>query len=425
MKSGYINLDYFFLTLLACEFSPVLASILFVVTYLLELVRLLDALYYFSHNDPLFAVRFLGHINGSVVLSWAATFVLVCGLSLWLWKAVMPSRRNGRIWQASLPITLVLAALFAVDETHGSRLFGAGRHLRSENRALDEVLVRLPLSVGRPAPPAAVVTANASASGPLWTDGEIVREHEDVLLVVVESMGRVLDNKGYAEEFALFQDPEIQKRYSLSEGMVPFTGSTVAGEMRELCHLKTGMYINPDTLKGNQPCLPAQYRNAGYETLAFHGFRSTMFQRSDWYPLLGFTKFSFLSEMRQLPACDGAFYGACDYAVADLVRSRLQSHKAGLAHPQFLYWLTLNSHLPVNEKNAPHEDCPVVADHHVCAQLAYVQNVLASVKAIALDTKIGRTAIVVVGDHAPPFLMPEDRSRYDGKNVPFLYLRPR
>lgn len=425
MKSGFINLDYFFLTLLACEFSPALAVVLFVFTYVLELVRLLDALYYFSRSDPLFAVRFLGQIDRALVLGWAAAFVLVCSFSLFVWKAVLPRRHAGRLWRAAVPVALLLAALFAVDQTHGFKLVGAGRYVRPGDRAVDEVLLRVPLSVTRPAPRAAVVTTDGSASEPLWQGGEIFRERENVLLVVVESMGRILNKEGSEREFALFQDRELQERYSVTEGTVPFFGSTVSGEMRELCHLRTGMYVTADTLKGHPPCLPAQYSAAGYEAAAFHGFRATMFQRSGWYPGLGFTGSSFLADMPHLPICEGAFYGICDDAVADLLRSRLQSRAAGLVPPQFLYWLTLNGHLPVNEKNAPNETCPIAADHHVCAQLAYVQNVLASVKTIVLDKKIGRTAIVVVGDHAPPFLAPEDRGRFDEKNVPFIYLRPR
>lgn len=150
MKSGFINLDYFLLTLLACEFSPVVASVLFAVTYVLEFVRLLDALFYFSRRDPFYAVRFLGHIDKVLVFGWAAAFISACGLSLWLWRSVMPQQRGWRLWRPAVPIGVLLLSVMAFDQTQGLTLIGAGRHLRSENRAVDEVLFRVPLSVVRP-----------------------------------------------------------------------------------------------------------------------------------------------------------------------------------------------------------------------------------------------------------------------------------
>ena len=47
--SGIINLDYLLLTLLACFSSKRLASVLFVITYIFESLRIVDAVYLFSH----------------------------------------------------------------------------------------------------------------------------------------------------------------------------------------------------------------------------------------------------------------------------------------------------------------------------------------------------------------------------------------
>ncbi len=424
LKGSVLDVDFFLLALLLCG-SPVLASVLFLLTYALELVRLLDALYYFSRNDPLFAARFVVELRPTLVAAWAAAFVAVAGLALWAWRAVLPRVRGRRLWRAALPVALVLLALTAVDQVRGFMLLGENRHARAGYRAVDEVLLRVPALALHPVPVVPVAAADSSASAPLWNAAAFAQRRENVLLVNVESMGQLLDRQGAQREFALFHDAALEQRYAVHSGTVRFTGSTVAGEMRELCRLRTGMFISSATLAGRSPCLPAQYRDAGYDTAAFHGFRSTMFQRAQWYPLLGFTRTTFLADMADLPACDGAFYGACDRAVAHTLQQRLQAHAAGAFRPQFLYWMTLNSHLPVNQAQAPAGECPITAGSAVCAQLLYVQDVLRSVRAIALDPKIGRTAIVIVGDHAPPFLRPEDRSRFDPGNVPFVYLEPR
>ena len=424
IKSGIINLDFFLLTLLACLGSPGLALALFIATYVLELARLLDALYYFSGSDPLFALRFLGHVRPSLVLTWAAAFVVVCAVGFLLWKAAVPRPNEGPLKQSALAVGIFLMLLLGFDRANGFEFTGAKRHIRIGYRAVDEVLLRVPLSIARPAPVLGTVAVTGSASAPLWL-GQFAARQDNVVVVLVESMGRLLDAGDAQQEFALFQDPAVAQRYTVTTGSVPFTGSTVAGEMRELCRLRTGMTITADTVKGHPLCLPGHYRDAGYQALAFHGFRASMFQRSAWYPLLGFTGETFLADMPQLPTCEGAFYGVCDGAVAGVLQQRLRARATGALPPQFLYWMTLNSHLPVNQAAAPKAACPVAADRHVCAQLAYVQAVLVAVKTLALDPAIGRTAIVIVGDHAPPFLIPRERDRFDGKRVPFVFLQPR
>lgn len=425
LKSGVLNVDYLLLALLACGWSPAVAAVLFVLTYVLELVRLLDALYYFSGSDPLFAVRFIGEVQKSLVVGYGTLAVLLCIFSLWIWRAALPRQRGFSLWRAALPAVALLVLLGCLDQVRGFPLVGAGRHVRAGYRLVDEVLLRVPLSMVRSTKPHAAVTAVSSASNPLWQVDAIAKTKQNVVLILVESMGRLLDQQGAAKEFALFGDPALLQHYRVTTGLTSFTGSTISGEMRELCHERTGAYLTSDAFVGHAPCLPARYRDAGYQTTAFHGFRASMFQRSAWYPALGFTGQRFLGDMTGLPVCEGAFFGACDEAVAGLIDEQLRAHAAGQLPPQFLYWVTLNSHLPVNQDAAPGGPCPVHADRAVCAQLAYVQRVLFAAKQLAMDPQAGRTAMLLVGDHAPPFLSPGQRGRFDQGRVPFVYLEPR
>jgi phosphoglycerol transferase MdoB-like AlkP superfamily enzyme len=243
--------------------------------------------------------------------------------------------------------------------------------------------------------------------------------------VLVESMGLLQDDASRASEFhVLKEDALLTRKYSVEEGVVPFTGSTVVGEMRELCHLQTGMNITGKTFAGNGPCLPEQFRRLGYQTAAFHGFRSTMFDRQSWYPMLGFSETHWYEGMRNFPMCNGVFYGVCDGAIGSVLEKRLADQKQSAGSPQFLYWLTLNSHLPVDVTPRAVKECPIVAERPVCAQLGYVQLVLKAVKKLALDPAIGPTVIVVVGDHAPPYVSVARRALYSDEEVPFLVLRP-
>jgi phosphoglycerol transferase MdoB-like AlkP superfamily enzyme len=195
--------------------------------------------------------------------------------------------------------------------------------------------------------------------------------------------------------------------------------------MRELCHLGTGTHITGEVLAGHAPCLPQQFNALGYQTIAFHGYRGTMFHREDWYPLVGFKQTAFLADMEGEPMCNGAFYGACDAAIAARLDRRLAAQHAAHGPPRFLYWMTLNGHLPVDAAGAPHHECPVTQDQEVCAQMADNTEVLTAVKSLAMDPAIGSTVIVIVGDHAPPYLTVENRDLFEQSEVPFVLLEPR
>lgn len=265
----------------------------------------------------------------------------------------------------------------------------------------------------------------SSGTSQLWFVSKVQQRRENVLIVLVESMGLLVDEAGRKKEFAVFDNPELLELYKVEAGSVPFHGSTVSGEMRELCHLQTSVLITGSTLEGKRPCLPKQFQDMGYETAGYHCYRGMMFRRAEWYPLIGFEEQRFLDSMPSSHMCNGAFYGACDSDVASLLESRLVSKTASGAAPQFLHWVTLNSHLPVDIDRAPQHPCPIRADRMVCAQLAYVSEVLASVEKLALDPGIGPTAIVIVGDHAPPYLSAEHRELFDRNRVPMIMLTPK
>jgi len=61
-------------------------------------------------------------------------------------------------------------------------------------------------------------------------------ESPNVVLVVVESWGALADPQLAHALTAPYSDPRIEARYIASYGTVPFTGLTVPGEARELCH---------------------------------------------------------------------------------------------------------------------------------------------------------------------------------------------
>jgi len=64
----------------------------------------------------------------------------------------------------------------------------------------------------------------------------------------------------------------------------------------------------------------------GYRTVAIHGYKSRMFQRSDWYPQIGFERSYFLEDLKSMAAmhiCEGAFSGICDADIAGEIHRQL------------------------------------------------------------------------------------------------------
>jgi phosphoglycerol transferase MdoB-like AlkP superfamily enzyme len=129
-----------------------------------------------------------------------------------------------------------------------------------------------------------------------------------------------------------------------------------------------------------------------------------------------------------MPDCLGAFTGTCDAAVGGWIANRLEQSEA---QPSFVYWVTLNSHLPVPVPVAlPNPaSCsltPVLAaSPALCSWYQLVANVHRSVAQLAMSPLARPTVFVIVGDHAPPFANAELRSQFSGDKVPYIVLTPK
>ena len=173
---------------------------------------------------------------------------------------------------------------------------------------------------------------------------------------MVESLGLP---RGNAEMqrllFAEYKNnPAIRARYDLSQGHNPYYVSTTAGEVRELCGRWGDYYDLVD--RKDSDCMPARLANKGYATHAMHSFIGSFFERDQWYPNIGFQKTEFgpLLIERGARNCGGVFAGACDRDVPKQMADMLKK----ATKPTFLYFLTVNTHLPVPPgMNLNNEDC--------------------------------------------------------------------
>jgi hypothetical protein len=250
----------------------------------------------------------------------------------------------------------------------------------------------------------------------------------NLVLVLSESWGFALDS---SLRYSLVRDylqPELLARYEVSQGTVPFYGPTIAGEARELCQSRMGNQIS--SASNLSSCIPDRMASLGYRSVALHGMDGHMYHRSTWYRTIGFQEQWFRDRFRlnSLPDCTGAFTGTCDASIANWIADRLHKPEA---NPAFVYWVTLNAHLPVPvpamlSSPASCSLIPHLADEPaLCSWYQLVSDLQDSVSRLALSSLGRPTIFVIVGDHAPPFANPELRSQFSISVVPYIILAPR
>lgn len=251
----------------------------------------------------------------------------------------------------------------------------------------------------------------------------------NVVVVLVEGLGYLNDPKARQRIAAPLYDPEIATDYALTEGHTVYYGSTTNGEMRELCNTRT--FYSDYVYEHGKSCLPEILEKRGYTSIALHAFTGEMFERKDWYPKVGFDKDLFGEQIvkQTKRICGGAWIGACDADLAPvIVDASREAAKSG--KPRFIYWVTLNTHIPV----APGE---ALTNFHcdretngfgqasVCRMAELWHDVFKVVKTIALDPAVGPADILVVGDHAPPMWSKRGRAQFADGQVAWYRLKPR
>jgi phosphoglycerol transferase MdoB-like AlkP superfamily enzyme len=145
---------------------------------------------------------------------------------------------------------------------------------------------------------------------------------------------------------------------------------------------------------------------------------------------LGFEQEIFHPELHnmKLPDCGGPFRGTCDADVARWIGDQLA---ADPGHRHFFYWLTLNSHLPVEADPDASKalGCGTAAspvkDEATCNLLALVARAERAVSNLAMRPDLPKTEFILVGDHAPPFIFKQRRDKFSQHQVPYIHLTPR
>jgi hypothetical protein len=396
----YAILLYVILAVSSRRIPFAVTAALFVLVLIEDLVSTVSLMFRLAPLDLLAALRFAARVH----VFESPLYVLLCGLLLANSAAVLwLVRDRARLLKGNLAVLVGAAAIFAGADyiSNVSPYYTFGTLL------------------GHDEP---VVTAG-EASGFNAVAGKNGRS---VIYVIVESMGYLNDAKTRDLIAAPLKDAAIAQRYDVTSGHSGYYGSTTNGEMRELCDTRTSYEKLTKELAGQ--CLPAQLHRRGYETLAFHAFSGEMFDRTDWYPVLGFDRMTFSEDI--LPKfdrkCGSAFPGACDTDVARVI----EAEAAKTTKPKFIYWLTLNTHVPVapgyaeTNFNCGSSDRVAFQRADVCRMGELWHDLFGAIAKLALDPALAPAEIMVVGDHAPPLWSRAGREMFMPGQVAWYRLTP-
>ena len=412
-----VNVDYLVVCLFLIYFGavPVLTAI--AVVLVLDFLFSMAPAYHFSLVSVLDSVRDIWALEpGFLVIETLKVMTLIFTCSVLIY---VPLKKIRSATTSAVTCFLLIILISILDiELSANSLADSDSYTINANIAASSLNnLRLALSTSEHGSSEQVVQPASSASKVLrdsnsWTDSQF----PTIILIVVESLGQFNDPQlnqfQWGPILALGGVHEVE----LKQGVVEFEGSTVPGELRELCGIKLpAIHPNSAVLPINT-CLPQLFRQHGFETIAIHGFIGTLFSRSRWYPDLKFEKIWFAPTLDELIVkanrCGIAFHGICD---EDIWRLIMHQHLTTPDAPKFIYWLTLSAHLPVEHpSNGSDINCSefevLDQETELCNLVFQHRKLFAEIAASIRKHELGGTRILLVGDHSPPFLKNEIRS---------------
>lgn len=210
----------------------------------------------------------------------------------------------------------------------------------------------------------------------------------------------------------------ISKKYLLIEDQISVRGSTIHGEIRELCNGRLENGLEGDN---RNDCIPSIMSKHGYYSTAIHANNSSMYGRSKWYPQIGFNNY-INSDTGQLPISlfKGRWGTTLDTNLIDWLQQQDETNEK-----TFLYVLTVSTHLPAISLPGAKQlkYCQEQHTKNACIHIANLKVVMDKIVEYA-ELK-NNTTIVIVGDHPPPFANPSSRAAFKELSVPYVILTPK
>jgi hypothetical protein len=420
----WFNVELALPVLLASYSLPVAYLVLASTWFIDGLVGQSATFYFSSPVEFLRSAQFLSNLSWREYLTWERAEVTAPFLAAaWALPRLIVRGMKMRWLVLLLPVLLAV-----VDVFNGSSMASERAMRRVDVNLAGSPTVTLTVRALAERNALPLVELPASDSSRAMVDVRAwARTHPDrsVVFVLAESFGVLRQVSVRDWLFRQLWGYELSGRYQLLGGQVPFHGATTSGELRELCGL-AGSYRKISGSAERLRCLPHDLAEQGWSTTGLHGFSQAMFMRSLWWPEVGLQRSLFAEELStdDSARCGGAFAGLCD---ADVLA---RGFEIARAPRQFVYVLTLNSHLPVKSQDLVPELAQLCdrtgLQDSVCQLNDVLGRMLRAVHQGLMAAPTGNLPLVVlVGDHAPPFADREIRLQFSQTHVQAYVLMPR
>ncbi|WP_444893050.1 sulfatase-like hydrolase/transferase [Microbulbifer sp. TRSA001] len=412
-----INVDYIFIAIFLVVGPRLLFPLLFSLVFFFDALGLIGQIFpilrfsdipyllkFFPVVPEVYKLLIVASLFLMVFLIWAtlrgvkkkakveALVLINCFVLIYLVSALVGGPFQGQVWRGLKNAPVVGSQLvFGFD----SRNTGFVDSLSGGGPTFSEVKVK-------------------GATAPLFQ----LEARGDILLVVNESWG--VTNP---EILKAVISPLVSSRagyLDVQMGTLQFSGITIAAEMRELCQLYPNNFNFSSNVQELSGCLPNLLRRSGYKTHAFHGAAGLMYDRVNWYPMVGFEEATFFESRHWGRRCY-SFPGACDSDMVDQVRQSFESDG-----DSFSYWLTLNTHSIYDERDIKInlfncQEFGVPASSQTCRNLKLQAQFFYDLRRLIDFPELEGVEVIVVGDHEPPIVNKAEKEQFfTGDSVPWL-----
>lgn len=427
IQRAVFNIDYLLVCLILVLFGPVYVAIGVATILVLDIVFSFAPAYHFSLTSILHSISDMFSLEPDFLIVEAGKVVALVLLGTISTYLSIKKTQSKKIVMAACAVSIIGLVLLDIKFSANSISERDANSIKTNIAASSINNLRLAVSTADQNSQVQSIQVSESASHVLWAqEANANEQYQSVILIVVESLGAFKDGALNNIQMAPVLALKNQAGIVTESGVMAFEGSTVPGELRELCAIKL-LAVHPDiSILPIEDCLPRIMGERGYETLAIHGFIGTMFSRNRWYPALAFDDIWFAPEIdrqdREANRCGIAFHGICDVDVWKKIAALVSKETVS---KRFIYWLTLSAHLPVQRVKPTGSfscsDYPSLTHNaQVCSMVLRHRQLFSEVAMSVKNGELKSTRIILVGDHSPPFLDDETRSLFSSEYVPYV-----
>jgi phosphoglycerol transferase MdoB-like AlkP superfamily enzyme len=361
-------------------------------------------------------LQFAGHWPWGLISTWALVAVIAIVALYFVLRRV--DVRRVRAWPAIAILVALLSLDLAGRTELGFSLIKTNPTTSTANRTFS-VLKKWARSPGF----TYVAHPGASMAAEL-NGGSLIPDR--ILSISVEAFG-LADDQAFNDAIRAPLESRLAGTYSIEARAHPYKGATLAGELRELCGLRiSGTPTRAAATSIRPRCLPAHLDALGYSTTAMHGNSRFFYNRGELYSALGFQRTYFYEELsvRGSKICSTrSFSGICD---DDVLAVAMRSLEGG--SKAFVHVMTLETHFPLTATTPEDRRCDSAANEDARALCVYKNSFRRAMNSIAsaIETaKVKPDVVYIYGDHAPPYVLVNERSFFKREEVPVIVLRRR